>query len=363
MRAYRVAAERTFLGKGLNELFYDPYPYYIDEGNKVPGAIGDHSDHVHIGFFPGGVHGRVRVGRGGAGRGGGAAAAQHINLGSRGSKLGGAAGAMVGRAGTMEAAGMERNINKILARRGGGGGGLKARGGSVEAQIARVLFGGGLNRIGAAGVIGNAYAESSLDPSATGYGGGGLWGFTASPYSLADLQSYASGRGGSWTSATLQTQFLMKFIGSLIPRLNASPTPEAAAELFMTDFEKPGIPRLDVRQSGARTAFQHGYSTGGRRPGFGGWFGKGGHFRVRNPTLIGVGDRDEDVHITPRGRGGGGTGSGGHTFRIAVDLRGAHIGSGADADRIGKRTAHALAGELAAIMESSDGVPERELTG
>lgn len=43
------------VGKGgvLNELFYDPIGWYIDQGSRVGGQIGNHGDHVHIGFDPG----------------------------------------------------------------------------------------------------------------------------------------------------------------------------------------------------------------------------------------------------------------------------------------------------------------------
>jgi hypothetical protein len=127
---------------------------------------------------------------------------------------------------------------------------------SVPAQVSAALARGGLNRVGAAGILGNAYAESSWNPSATGYGGGGLWGFTASPNSLADLQAYASKHGRPWTDATLQTEFLLQHVsGSLIRKLNAAPTPEKAAVIFMSEFERPGIPRQDVRESAARRAF------------------------------------------------------------------------------------------------------------
>jgi hypothetical protein len=32
----------------LTELFYDPIGHYWDNGKKISGAIGDHSDHVHL---------------------------------------------------------------------------------------------------------------------------------------------------------------------------------------------------------------------------------------------------------------------------------------------------------------------------
>lgn len=128
--------------------------------------------------------------------------------------------------------------------------------GSVTDQIAEVLAARGLNRTAIAGIVGNAYAESSLRPSATGYGGGGLWGFTAHPNSLSDLQAYARQRGEPWTSASLQTEFLLQHVsGDLLKQLNAASSPEAAAAIFMREFERPGIPRQGVRESAAHRAF------------------------------------------------------------------------------------------------------------
>lgn len=37
---------------GLLEVFYDPAGYYFDSGRIVQGAIGNHSDHVHVAAEP-----------------------------------------------------------------------------------------------------------------------------------------------------------------------------------------------------------------------------------------------------------------------------------------------------------------------
>lgn len=366
MWRYRRAAERLFRGS-INELFYDPYPYYLDEGHKVPGSIGGHSDHVHIGFFPGGAKLRRGGGRAAGLHGAGRGAAPQIDLGAPRTRRGGVGGAAVNAAGAMEAGGLEHNINRLLSRRGGAGAGVGRlpRGGGVEGQIARALFRGGLNKIGAAGVIGNAYAESSMNPAATGYGGGGLWGFTSSPYSLADLQAYASQKGKPWTNAGLQSRFLLQFIGDLIPRLNASASPEAAAALFMSDFERPGIPRQDVREQGARRAFEQGYSRGGRRRGFAGWYGQGGRGRAHGPTLIGVGESGpEDFEITPtpkRGRAG----RGGAPIQpiVHVNMGGVTVHGAKDTERVGKEIGRHAARELTKALQESDDVSDKELVG
>ncbi len=145
-------------------------------------------------------------------------------------------------------------------------GGVAVTGTGVVAEIARVLFANGVSRVGAAGIIGNAYAESSLNPASTGMGGGGLWGFTVSPVSLADVQAYARRAGGDWTDPALQTSFLLEHVSSsTMKAVNSARSPEEAAEIFMTQFERPHILylRLDVRQAAARRVFDEGFGTEG----------------------------------------------------------------------------------------------------
>lgn len=36
----------------IAELFFDPIGYYYDGGKKVTGAIGEHTDHLHVSFYP-----------------------------------------------------------------------------------------------------------------------------------------------------------------------------------------------------------------------------------------------------------------------------------------------------------------------
>ncbi|HXI94949.1 MAG TPA: phage tail tip lysozyme, partial [Candidatus Acidoferrum sp.] len=364
MRRYFLTAWRDFHGS-INELFYDPMGYYYDQGHKVPGEIGGHSDHVHIGFFPQGAHlARGVRGLGGA-RGGRGAAMGHPEVHLRGipSRQGGVPGAAATAASQMHAAGLSRSLNKLIGGRGGGVGRMPG-GGSVSAQIARGLFRGGLNKIGAAGIIGNAYAESSLNPAAQGYGGGGLWGFTASPNSLADLQAYAANQGAPWRSAALQTQFLLQHVsGGLIHQLNASRTPEAAAALFMSEWERPGIPRQAVREAGARKAFKQGFGRGGRvSHGFAGWFRDGGRGRVHGPTLLGLGENGpEDFEITPTPKRGRAGRSRSVAPVVHVNMGNVTIANGQDAARVGKQVGEAAARKLTEALRDSDDVREEEL--
>ena len=61
MHFFRAAAAKY--GKNILELFYDPAGWYIKNGHKVGGAIGGHSDHVHLAMARGGFVGKAAKGR------------------------------------------------------------------------------------------------------------------------------------------------------------------------------------------------------------------------------------------------------------------------------------------------------------
>jgi hypothetical protein len=114
------------------------------------------------------------------------------------------------------------------------------------ATIVNFLIAHGYTDIAAAGIAGNIYQESKGDPESVGTGGGGLIGWTPLPSGLvtgnpaADLQaqltallSYNQG----WTQ--------------YIPMLNAAASPSDAAYLYMTYFERPGLPAASNREGAA----------------------------------------------------------------------------------------------------------------
>jgi hypothetical protein len=148
--------------------------------------------------------------------------------------------------------------HKELAASGGGGN-------SVEDQVGRFLLAHGLNRTGASGIIGNAVQESSLDPTAMepGSHNGGLWGFTAEPNSLANLEEFASSRGQDWRDPKVQSAFLLEHVDpETVTALNRASTPEQAAEIFQNEFEHPLVSSENQprREEGARTAFEGGWA-------------------------------------------------------------------------------------------------------
>jgi hypothetical protein len=360
--------KRSGLYRQLTEGIHNPN-LSVSDGHMVDPSFyssvwAEHANHIHlavahaVGKLLGLSGGRGRA-RGFGGLGG-----KSIRLKGRKSGLGGAPGALVEAGTSAYAKGLEQHINKqIGGGRGRGGGFGRVSGGSVPAQIARVLSRGGLNKVGAAGIIGNAYAESSWNPAATGYGGGGLWGFTASPNSLADLQAYAQQRNQPWTSAALQSQFLLQHVSrGLISRLNSASSPEAAAALFMSEWERPGIPRQSVREEGARKAFKMGFARGGRLPRWGGWNALGGSGSFDRPTLLGVGERGrEDVEIRPhrpeRKRAGGRQRLRGN---VEVHFHGdVHVRKDSDLDAIADKVGR----KLVAAMAEDDGIDQDEVIG
>ena len=128
--------------------------------------------------------------------------------------------------------------------------------GGVVSTVGQILLRNGLDAEAAAGILGNAYQESTWNTGAQGMGGGGLWGFTASPISLADLQAFAQRKGKPWTSAAVQTRFMLNHLsGGLKSRLNRASSLSDTTALFMNEWERPGIPNLARRIEGARRAY------------------------------------------------------------------------------------------------------------
>lgn len=281
MREYFLKAAAQF-GGAINELFYDPMGYYYDEGRRVAGAIGGHSDHVHIGFFPGRSVSGVALSGGGAGAAGGMGAALgNVKLRGQRSGLKGVPGAMAQRAMDVQKAGLEQALNKKVANMGGAGamaGGATPAGG-VRAWLSQALrITGHYSPANLQALYGRAMQESGGDPNA-----------------INNWDSNAA--AGMPSQGLLQT----------IP-----PTFNAYKMRGMNDIRNPvhnavaAIRYMFARYGHIVGPSGSGYEMGGRIPEFGGWFGNGGDFTAHRPTLIGVGDGgSERVRITPSGRGGG----------------------------------------------------------
>ncbi len=98
-----------------------------------------------------------------------------------------------------------------------------------------------------AGIAGNMYQESKGDPESVGMGGGGLIGFTPLP------SGYVTGN----PAADLQTQLnaVLSYNqgwASYLPQLNSAASPADAAYIYVTDFERAGIPAASTREASAQ---------------------------------------------------------------------------------------------------------------
>ena len=142
-------------------------------------------------------------------------------------------------------------------------------GSAVIQEMADALLSRGYSVIATAGIIGNAYRESSWNPASVGTGGGGLFGFTAGAISLANLQAAATASGVEWTNVDFQVGFMDAHMDSdLKKRLNATTTISDSTQLFMDEWERPGIPAFEDRLAGANKAMEvlSAVNSGGASP-------------------------------------------------------------------------------------------------
>jgi hypothetical protein len=113
--------------------------------------------------------------------------------------------------------------------------------------IVSFLLAHGYSHNAAAGIAGNIYQESKGDPESVGMGGGGLIGFTPLP------AGYVTGN----MTADLQTQLSAVLTynqgwSQYLPALNSAASPSAAASIYVTDFERAGIPAASTREASAQ---------------------------------------------------------------------------------------------------------------
>jgi hypothetical protein len=114
------------------------------------------------------------------------------------------------------------------------------------AAIVGFLTSHGYTGNAAAGIAGNIYQESGGNPESEGDGGGGLIGWTPLP------GGYVTGN----PAADLQTQLTAilafnQIWAQYVPALNAASSPAAAAAIYVTDFERAGIPAVGNREAAA----------------------------------------------------------------------------------------------------------------
>jgi hypothetical protein len=115
------------------------------------------------------------------------------------------------------------------------------------AAIVDFLTAHGYTGLAAAGIAGNIYQESKGNPESVGDGGGGLIGWTPLP------AGYVTGN----PAADLQTQLsaILTFNqqwAQFIPALNAATSAAQAADIYVQDFERAGIPAASNREAAAQ---------------------------------------------------------------------------------------------------------------
>jgi Phage tail lysozyme len=98
----------------------------------------------------------------------------------------------------------------------------------------------------AAGIAGNMYQESKGNPESEGDGGGGLIGWTPLPAGLVTGNVTADLHAQLEAVLTFNEQW-----SQYLPALNDASTPAAAADIYVTDFERAGIPAAGTREAAA----------------------------------------------------------------------------------------------------------------
>ena len=134
------------------------------------------------------------------------------------------------------------------------------RSGGVVKKAANILTRRGFDHKSIAGIMGNAWGESNWNPAAMepGTDNGGLFGFTAYEKSRANLVKFAAKEGNDWTDVGSQVRFMLATGGaSLKGRMNALDSIQDTTKLFMDEYERPGIPRLDTRIAGGFMASKY----------------------------------------------------------------------------------------------------------
>jgi hypothetical protein len=112
--------------------------------------------------------------------------------------------------------------------------------------IVNFLLANGYSDNAVAGIAGNIYQESKGDPESIGMGGGGLIGWTPLP------SGFVTGN----PTADLQTQLSAILTyndgwSGYIPELNDAASPADAADIYVTYFERAGIPAATTREDSA----------------------------------------------------------------------------------------------------------------
>ncbi len=167
----------------------------------------------------------------------------------------------------------EFNLDSLMTVGGGGAGagGSGIYGGSIQEKVWFAVINAGYSKEAAAGVLGNIEAESGFNAGIVEGGSGIGFGLCQWSYGRREqLEAYAASKGKDPSDENTQIEFL---IGEITPGGGANGyatyqlmyyggygpsdwenaiSPEDAAVAFCWSFERPGVPRMDIRTLAAR---------------------------------------------------------------------------------------------------------------
>jgi hypothetical protein len=112
--------------------------------------------------------------------------------------------------------------------------------------IVSFLIGNGYSDNAAAGIAGNIYQESKGDPESIGMGGGGLISWTPVQPGLITGDAEADLQAQLAAILSYDEQW-----AAYLPALNDAATPADAAYIYVTYFERAGIPDTAIREASA----------------------------------------------------------------------------------------------------------------
>lgn len=139
-------------------------------------------------------------------------------------------------------------------------------GSSAEEKIYFFLRANGFSAASAAGIMGNMYAESNMNPGAVESNGEGHGLIQWSYGRKTNFLNYAKSKGKPWQDLQLNLDFLMyeingaeigSFGGSSgLTRFKNSTSPEDTAVYFCRNFERAGVERMSIRTGWARKYYE-----------------------------------------------------------------------------------------------------------
>ena len=149
-------------------------------------------------------------------------------------------------------------------------------GNTTEEKVWWALIGAGYSKEAAAGVLGNIYAESGFNAAVIEHGNGIGLGLCQWSYGRrTQLEGYAASKGVQASDINTQIEFLLGELtpgggaggfanyqmgggmnGYTVENWKNASSPEDAAIAFCWVFERPGIPRMDIRTAAARRYYE-----------------------------------------------------------------------------------------------------------